>query len=203
MLIIKTKTNPNDQPMKNQNLKSISLGLLAVGALLLTSCSSVPKQADSGPIKARSFSFINGGVPAAASFADNREQFHALVQQKLTAGLAAKGLTKVTTGGDVTVAYLIIVGNNASTEMINTYFGYGRDASGLHEKAQDAYTGNKNPNYFEAGTLLLDLVDSRSNKLLRRTYATRPVLKDPTVAARAENVQEAVDAVLAGLTIAR
>ena len=44
------------------------------------------------------------------------------------------------------MAYLVILGNNASTESINTYFGYGRDAEALHDKAQDAYTSSKNPN---------------------------------------------------------
>ena len=49
-------------------------------------------------------------------------------------------------GGDVKVAYLVILGNNASTESMNTYFGYSRDAGALLDKAQDAYTSSKNPN---------------------------------------------------------
>ena len=64
------------------------------------------------------------------------------------------------------VAYLVIVGNNASTEAISTYFGYNRDAAALHDKAQDAYASSKNPNYFEAGTLLIDLIDAKTYKLL-------------------------------------
>ena len=44
----------------------------------------------------------------------------------------------------MTVSYLVIIGNGVATEAINDYFGYGEDASALHDKAHEAYTGNKN-----------------------------------------------------------
>jgi hypothetical protein len=117
--------------------------------------------------------------------------------------LADKGLTKVASGGDVIVAYLVIVGNNASPEAVNDYFGYGRDAAALEDKAQDAYSSSKNPNYFEAGTLLVDIVDAKTYKVLKRAYVVRPLLSNPTAEVRAERIQEAVDAVLKDLRIAR
>ena len=102
----------------------------------------------------------------------------------------------------MTVAYLVIVGNNASTESINTYFGYGRGATALHDKAQDAYTSSKNPNYFEAGTLLIDIIDAKTYKLLKRSYVVRPLLRNPTAEVRAERIQEAVDEALQDVRIA-
>ena len=66
----------------------------------------------------------------------------------------------------MTVAYLIVVGNNVTTSTINDYFGYGPDAAALEDKAQKAYTEGKQRGFFEAGTLLIDIVDSRTNKLL-------------------------------------
>jgi hypothetical protein len=108
----------------------------------------------------------------------------------------------VASGGDVIVAYLVIIGNNASTEAISTYFGYGRDASGLHDKAQDAYAGSKNPNYFEAGTLLIDIIDAKTYKLLKRSYVTRPLLRNPTAEVQAFRFQEAVDEALWDVRIA-
>ena len=179
-----------------------NLIVLGCGVLMLSGCSSTPSKFDTGRIKARTFSFIGSGVPSTASFADNREQVHVMIQQALAENLAAKGLTQVTSGGEVTVAYLVIIGNNASTEAINQYFGYGRDASALHDKAHKAYTSSKNPNYFEAGTLVVDFVDAKTFKLLRRTHVTRPVLRNPSVQVRAANIQEAVNAALKGLKIA-
>jgi hypothetical protein len=189
--------------MKYQHLKSLSLSILAVGALLLTSCSSVPTKVDSGPIKAKTFNFVQGKPPADKFTVDNREKIHVLIQQAISDDLAAKGLTQVASGGDVTVAYLVIVGNGAMTEEIDTYFGYGRNANALHEKAQEVYSSNKNPNYFEAGTLLVDIIDSRTFKLLHRSHVTRPVLNNPTADVRAAYIDEAVKAVLADVSIAK
>ena len=176
---------------------------LNLAALLVAGCSSTPTKVNSGPIRATTFNFIDGGTKAAPAFADGREQIHALIQGSISRNLAGKGLRKVASGNDVVVAYLVIVGNNASTELINTYFGYGRDASGLHDKAQDAYNSSKNPNFFEAGTLLVDIVDAKTYKLLKRSYVTRPLLRNPTAAVRAEHIQEAVDAVLQDVRIDR
>jgi hypothetical protein len=44
----------------------------------------------------------------------------------------------VGSGGDVTVGYLLIVGNNGVTTSIDKYFGYSAAAAALHEKAHDA-----------------------------------------------------------------
>jgi hypothetical protein len=178
-------------------------GSVLLAGLVFAGCSSAPSRADQGTVKARTFSFIDRGGAPAADFADSREQVHRLIQTAITENLAGKGVTKVASGGDITVAYLVIIGNNGSTEAINTYFGYGRDAFALHEKAQKAYTSSKNPNYFQAGTLLIDIVDSKSFKVLKRSYVTRPLLKNPTLEVRTAHIKEAVDAVLGDLRIAR
>jgi hypothetical protein len=171
--------------------------------LLITGCSSIPKQVDAGPVKAHTFSFVNGGTTTAAAAADKREAVHQVIQDAITQDLNTKGIAKVATGGDVTVAYLLIVGNNAATESISTYFGTGRDASGLSDKAHDAYTENKNPNYFEAGTLVVDILDSKTYKLIYRNYVVRPALRNPSAEARAANIQAAVNEVLNKLRIAK
>jgi hypothetical protein len=176
--------------------------LALTAALLVAGCSSTPTRVDTGAIKARTFNFVNGGVPAKAEFADNREQAHAMIQKALTDYLGDKGMTKVATGGDVTVAYLVVLGNNVSTESINTYFGYGRDAWELQDKAHQAYTSKQTPNYFEAGTLLVDIIDTKSGKLLQRHYATRPVLRNASDAAREANIREAVFEVMKDLQVA-
>ena len=103
--------------------------------------------------------------------------------------------------GDLTVAYLVITGDNWSTMSVNKYFGYGRDAGALQNVANDAYTGTQNPNHFQAGTLVIDVVDNRTHELRWRNHVTRPLLKDPSPAVRQANIQEAVDAVLATLRV--
>ncbi len=174
------------------------LGLVAA-VLMLAGCSSTQTKVDTGPIHARTFSFVNRGQTP--DYADDRQAAHAMIQAAITKDLAAHGVTRVASGGDVIVGYLVILGNNVSTEAINTYFGYSQGADALHDEAQKAYGSSKNPNYFEAGTLVIDIIDSRDYKLLRRQYATRPILQNITAEARAERIQGVVDEILANLRI--
>jgi len=176
---------------------------LSLATLLAAGCSSTPTRVDTGPIHAASFSFVAKSPGPAPDFADGREQIHAMIQDSISRNLAGKGLTKLASGGDVIVAYLVIVGNNASTEAIYAYFGYGRDYDALHDKAQGAYTSSKNPNYFQAGTLLIDIIDAKTFKLLKRSYVVRPMLRNPSAEVRSERIQEAVDAALKDMRIAR
>jgi hypothetical protein len=175
---------------------------LNLAAMLVAGYSSTPTKVDHGPIPAATFSFVAGGTQAAPAFTDSRQQIHAMIQESITRNLSSKGLNKLVAGGDVIVAYLVIIGNNASTEAIDTYFGYGRDSSALHDKAQNAYNKSKNPNYFEAGTLLIDIIDAKTFKLLKRAYVVRPLLRNPSAEVRTEKIQEAVDAVLKDVRIA-
>jgi hypothetical protein len=176
---------------------------LSLAALLIAGCNSTPTKVNSGTIHAATFSFVDPGTKAAPDFADNRQQMNTMIQDAITRNLASKGLTKVASGGDVTVAYLVIIGNNVSTVAIHDYFGYGRDFAALQDKAQNAYAGSKNPDYFQAGTLLVDIIEGKSYKLLKRSYVTRPLLKNPTADVQAQRLQEAVDEVLSGVQITR
>ncbi len=125
-----------------------------------------------------------------------------MIQEAVTKNLAKRGLAKTEGIGEVTVGYLLIVGNNASTAPVTDYFGDREDLEGLLDRSHAAYTKSKNPNYFEAGTLVIDLIDSKSFKLLKRGYTTRPVLRNASASARATHIQAAVDEVLRDLRIA-
>lgn len=175
--------------------------LFAVGALLLAGCASTPGKVDTGTIRAATFNFVDGGVKQPPAYADNREAVHAMIQAAIKKNLAAHGVKRVPSGGDVTVAYLVILGNNVSTRAIADYFGYRDDTWELHEKAQAAYTGTGNPNSFEAGTLLIDIIESNGYKLRKRGYATRPILRNLPDDARAARIQEVVDEILRDVRI--
>src|SRR5437867_13192760 len=86
--------------------------LLAACALVLAGCSSTPTKVDTGPIRARTFSFVNTGPRQAPANADDRQAIHAMIQEAIKKNLAARGVTRAAAGGDVTVAYLVVTGNN-------------------------------------------------------------------------------------------
>lgn len=173
-----------------------------LAGLLVAGCSSTPTRVDKGWLKVHTYNFINGGIALTPPATDRRDAIHQVIQMAIANNLAAKGLERTHGTGDVTVAYMIIVGNNVSTEAITTYFGLGRDADALHNKAENAYSGSNNPNHFEAGTLVIDVLDAKTYELLYRNYVVRPILGDATAAVRGERIQEAVNAALADLRIA-
>jgi hypothetical protein len=183
-------------------MKNFCLLPLLFAGLLLAGCSSTPTRVDKGSLKVHTYNFINGGIALTPPANDRRDAIHQIIQKAIVNDLTEKGLTRSDGTGDVTVAYMIIVGNNVTTEAVTTYFGMGRDSDALHNKAEDAYSSNKNPNHFEAGTLVIDVLDAKTYELLYRNYVVRPIIGNATAAVRGEHIQEAVDAALANLRVA-
>jgi len=170
-----------------------SLGLAA----LLAACSSVKTQIDKGAVKGRTFSFLNTGSRQLPSYAEERQQAHQMVQQAIIKNLAAKGLAYAPSGGDITVAYLIIVGNNGTTTSLNDYFGYTPDSEAFLDKVHAEQTGNdKARGYFEAGTLVIDLIDPATSKVLQRRSIQAKVLRNLPMETRTARVQAIVDQAL-------
>ena len=173
-----------------------NLILLSLVALASTASAKAPAKVDKGVIHARTFNFVKPSSKPAPGFVDNTEATHAMIQKAITKNLAARGVTRVSSGGDITVPYLVIVGDNASTTAIRAYFGYGDDLGDLHDRAQKAYTKTKNPNHFEAGTLLIDIVDGKSFKLMKRGHATRVGIRNLSAGSKAALIQQVVDEIL-------
>ncbi|MBX3732767.1 MAG: DUF4136 domain-containing protein [Verrucomicrobiae bacterium] len=174
---------------------------LAAILCVVAGCST-PSRVDTGTIHATTFSFMPGSTRPVPGYADNRTPIHDMIQSAITRNLEAKGLRRMDSGGEVLVGYLVIVGNNATTAAVDDYFGSFDDREALHSRAHDAYTGGKTPHYFEAGTLVIDLRDAKTFDLLRRGYATRPLLRDIPESTRSGRIQEVVDEILVNLKVA-
>lgn len=181
-----------------RTIPSAAIALL----LALAACSSTPVRVDSGAVKARTFSFIDPGSRPPPAGTDTRSVVHAAVQQAITRNMTARGIKPADGVGDVVVAYLLIVGDNVSTTAIRDYFGQGRSSAELQEKAQKAVTSSRNPNLFEVGTLVVDIIDARSFELLQRRYVTRPTLGDVKPEERTRHIAGAVDELFRDIRIA-
>jgi Domain of unknown function (DUF4136) len=180
-------------------MKTNTYALIA-GAIALAGCSSVKTHVDSGPIHARTFSFINTGSRALPQYAEARKRAHAMVQEAITRNLAAKGVSPVDRNGDVTVAYLIIAGNNATTTSLNEYFGYTSDADALADQVHKSQAISSNDrSYFEAGTLVIDFLDPSTSKLLKRETVHAPILRELPLDERKARLQSLVDQSLGDL----
>jgi hypothetical protein len=125
-----------------------------------------------------------------------------MVQQALIQNLAAKGVTYTPNNGEATVAYLIIVGNNVATTSLNQYFGYTDDSDALVEKVHKQQAESKdNRGYFEAGTLVIDVLNPKTSKLLQRRSIEAQVMRNLPAEQRSARVQKIVDQALANLPI--
>jgi len=172
------------------------LGCLLLAGLV-AACSSVKTQVDNGPVKARTFSFLNVAGRQAPASAEDGQQAHAIVQQAIISNLAAKGVSNVPSGGDVTVAYLIVVGNNTTTTSLNSYFGYTADSDAFVSKIHSEQTGTGGERgYFESGTLVIDFVNPATSKVLQRRSIQAEVLRNLTMEKRTARVQGIVDQAL-------
>ena len=128
---------------------------------------------DTGPIAARTFSFLNTGPKEAPAYADKRTQVYTMINEAITRNLAAKGVSNVPSGGDITVAYLVIAGNNATTTSLNDYFGYTDDATKLVDKVHTEQTiKDQDRNYFEEGTLVIDIISPADDETAQANHHT-------------------------------
>ena len=119
-----------------------------------------------------------------------------MIQQAINRNLAAKGVSQVPSGGDVTVAYLVVVGNNSTTTSLNSYFGYTDDSNAFVDKIHAQETANQSRGYFEEGTLIIDFVDAGTSKVLQRRCIQAPLLRNLPAETRSERIQAVVDQAL-------
>jgi hypothetical protein len=179
---------------------TIQLGLFVlIGAL--AACSSVKSHVDKAPVKGRTFSFLNTGSRPLPGYAEERQKAHAMVQAAITSNLATKGVTYTPSGGDVTVAYLIVVGNNGVTTSLNSYFGDTDDTDAFVEKVHSEQTGGGSRADFEAGTLVIDFIEPATSKLLQRRSIQAQILRDLPQETRTARLQGLVDQALKDVPI--
>jgi hypothetical protein len=185
-------------------MKNHLFHIMLFASVLASGCATTPSRVHTGDVKARTFSFVKPDAKNQFQQSDNRDYVHAAIQEAIKHNLETKGLTHLAKGGDVTVAYLVIIGDNVSTKAINDHFGYGRDYYDLQAKAHKAGAiDNTNPNYFQVGTLLVDVIDGKTQKLVYRDFAYRELFKNLPETTRRENLQKAVDQLLAKLRVAK
>jgi hypothetical protein len=195
------KINSRFDCLRSSRTTTLLACLLLAG--VVAACSSVKTYVNKAPVKASTFSFLNTGSRDVPSYAEASKQAHAMIQQAINRNLASKGVSQLPSGGDVTVAYLVVVGNNSTTTSLNSYFGYTDDSNAFVDKIHAQETGNESRGYFEEGTLVIDFVDPGTSKVLQRRCIAAPVLRNLSAENRSERIQTIVDQVLKDVPFAR
>jgi hypothetical protein len=170
-------------------------------AVAIAGCSSVKTHVDEGKVNAHTFSFLDTAARQRPSYAESSQQAHAMIQRAIIHNLGARGITHLQSGGDITVAYLVIVGNNTTTTSLNEYFGYTPDANALVNKAHSQQTSDSNRGYFEAGTLVIDILKPNNSTLLQRRSIQAGVLRNLSTEQRTARIQALVDQALSNVPL--
>ncbi len=119
------------------------------------------------------------------------------IRRAVERSLAARGYAKTSTGeGSFGVGYHGFIQAKVDIQTIDRYYGYGpgwgRYGAGYGGVATETYVDQ-----YDEGTLIIDIVDRSSQKLVWRGSTSARIRESDTPAERDERTQAAVDAILA------
>ncbi|MFC7335719.1 DUF4136 domain-containing protein [Haloferula chungangensis] len=166
---------------------------LSALAFAVISCSSVdmPKGSSKGYTSAR---LVRPEKPPTYDKdIPNQASANRMIQKSLAANFRANNFQVGEGSSDLIVGYLVLVQNNYSTLALDDYFGYGRDSDAIVDKAQSiGVVKSTRPDAFEAGTIVVDVIDAKTNELVYRGHATRDIFKNTSDASRQANINSAI-----------
>lgn len=177
--------------MKFLILPALSLVLAACGPSV-----DMPKGTSKGYTSAR-LTQRNPSLPAISN--PTERGIHGMIQNSLARQFRAKGLAYGTANAELVVAYLVIYQEPGMTTSYTDYFGYGRPADAIADRAHVRGTvESTRPDFFRRAGIVIDLIDSRTNKLVYRDFAAGDVVRGASDKTRAARIDAAVAQALAG-----
>ena len=171
--------------------KLYSLLSLCLGIVLLSACSTfkridLPKGNSAGYSSFRLYQHKSKHVP---DFTNREDRVNAYLQTALKEEFEAHGLKESEQDAELIVAFLLIVQDTAvSTAISDYYITSGSDIlSEAHRRM-----GKKNlPGGYEAGAIVVDIIDKKSGEVIYRDFAKREVLDNLTPAEKEQRAKDA------------
>jgi hypothetical protein len=172
--------------------------LSAIACLGFISCATkidMPQGTRNGYDSAR----LTRRDPGAPAITDATEkQIHGMIQNSLSTQFTSKGMAFGKSDADLVVAYLVIYQEPGMTARYDDYFGYGRDADEISDRAHTlGALENQRPDFFRQAGVVVDVIDSRTNKLVYRNFAKGDVVMNVSATTRAARIDAAVGEALA------
>ncbi len=173
----------------NKNLLSLII-VIVVAIILSTGCSSISVQQDYDPeydfSKLKTFGFIPLSSEAGI------DQLSAdRLSSAIKTELLAKGYT-LSEQADFGIALLF--SSKTKTNVQSYGYGYGY---GYYGRPGYGGTGGVDVTQYEEGTLVIDFVDMKENKLVWRGIGSGALSQSPSVEERTKRVNNAVNQILA------
>jgi hypothetical protein len=177
-------------------ISSISL------AAIISSCSpgiETPKGTSQGYSSARLIERNpEAEVTDDAAAVAKEKRIHRQIQSSLKNEFTRHGLSYGKSDAQLKVAYLVMIQNNAITFHYNDFFGKGRDADALAEYAHlQGVTKSKRDEFFERVIIVVDVIDTKTNKLIFRNHYVNDLVDSPSDAVRGKRIAAAIRSALA------
>jgi hypothetical protein len=172
--------------------------LFAAACLALVSCTTqidMPQGTRKGYQSARLIQRDPNG-PAITDATE--KQVHGMIQKSISRQFTSNGMAYGKGDADLVVAYLVIYQEPGMTARYEDFFGYGRDAGQIADVAHTrGALDNKRADYFRQAGVLIDVIDSRTQKLVYRNFAKGDVIQGASASTRAARIDAAVAQTLA------
>jgi hypothetical protein len=173
-------------------LKSTLRPLLAIASVAIVSCSTgveMPKGTSKGYTSARLVQRNPNLTPNTATQA----KVHPMIQKSIAKQFTSHGISYGKNPAELTVAYLVIYQEPGMTARYEDYFGYGRSTDEIADLAHTrGVIDNKKPDYFKRAGIVVDVIDSSTNKLVYRNFAAGDVVTGASDATRTARIDTAV-----------
>lgn len=174
-----------------------SAALLAA-AVLFSSCSTKVDMPQGKRGTYQSARLVQRKPSAPTTVTATEKQVHGMIQNSLARQFSSKGLSYGKSDADLAVAYLVIYQEPGMTAHYDDYFGYGRDARQIADVAHiRGSIESKRPDFFRQAGIVVDIIDSRSGKLVFRNLAKGDVVQGSSPSTRAARIDHAISQALA------
>jgi hypothetical protein len=170
-----------------------------VAAAVLGSCSTgedMPQGTRKGYASAR---LIQRDPNLTAPSTAIERQVHGMIQKSIAGQFTARGMAYGKGDSDLVVAYLVVYQEPGMTADYRDYFGYGRNVDEISSLAHTrGVLKNERPDYFRQAGIVVDVIDSRTNKLVYRGFSKNDVVKGASASTRSARIDAAVGEALEG-----
>lgn len=182
----------------NQTLR-ISLRMIALAATgILVSCSASVDMPQGKRGDYQSARLIQRNPNPAVVITPTESQIHGMIQKSIARQFTSRGMSYGKGDADLAVAYLVIYQEPGMTANYDDYFGYGRNAREIADVAHiRGSIESKRPDFFRQAGIVVDVVDSRTGKLVYRNFAKGDVVRGASASTRAARIDQGIASALA------
>ncbi len=181
-------------------MKNVLCLFLLSSVLILSACQTVelPRGTSGGYQTARIVQVRQSPHQTYSREFEDQPRFHKQLQSAISRNFETNRISMVQGNSDLLVAYLIIRQGNINTSINQDYFGHGRDAISIMEEAHKRGVLDRNrSDTVDDAAIVIDILDARTDRLVFRNFAKRPVLHGLSQAQRQERINAAVAEALA------